>query len=232
MKILLSSILILLNAFFSPSLWADFSWPTFHHAPGMEIDWTADRMIYNGMPMKVENFKCECSSEELLEYYRKRWEKEKKKVVENTLGQFQQIAFADRKYFHAVMVKADSLNADHTVGRITISELPNIKQKHYVLGDGVPKAGDSRIVNDVQDAMPGKRSRTVLMSNNRTVQENTDYYRNYYRSKGWKSYLRPLNEKFGMQAISYSHENKDVNIVIHERNGESHILFNEVTEVR
>ena len=189
-------------------------------------------MIYNGMPMKVESFKCDCSEKKLLDYYRKRWEKERKQIVENNLGTYRQIAFADRKYFHAVVVKSDTLNSNQSVGRITISEIPSGNQKHYVMGDGVPQTGDTQIINDVHDAMPGKRSRTVLMSNNKSVQGNYDYYTNYYRAKGWKSYLRPINHTIGAQAISYSQDNKDVNIVIYKEGGQSHILFNEVTEVR
>lgn len=228
MKLSLTFILFL----FSELVWAEFQWPTFHYAPGMEIIWTADRMVYNGMPMKVENFKCECSVEEILAYYRGRWEKERKKVVENDLGVYLQIGFADRKFFYAIVVRPDSLDFEHAVGRITISEMPNARMKRYVMGNGVPKPADSHIINDVQDAMPGKRSRTILMSNDGTVQENADYYRNYYRSKGWKSYLRPINNEIGAQAISYSLENKDVNIVIHTRDGRSQILFNQVTELR
>ena len=225
-------IVLVLLVFFSHSAMAGFSWPTFHYAPDMEINWTADRMIYNGMPMKVENFKCECTVEDLLAYYQGRWEKEKKKVMQQNLGDFEQIGFADRKYFYAVVVKPDSLDVNYSVGRITISELPDNKQKRYVLGEGIPKYGDSQVVNDVHDAMPGKRSRTVLMTNYKSVEENATFYRNYYRNKGWKSYLRPINREIGAQALSYSFKNKDANIVIHRRNGQSSILFNEVTEVR
>lgn len=225
-------IFLLFLGLYLPIAYAEFSWPTFHHAPGMEIDWTADRMIYNGMPMKVESFKCDCSAQDLLDYYRARWEKERKQVVENNLGTFRQIAYGDRKYFHAVMVKPDSRNPKQSSGRITISEIPSANQKSYMLGAGVPQTGDTRIINDVHDAMPGKRSRTVLMSNSRSVQQNYEFYSNYYQAKGWKSYLRPINPSIGAQAISYSKGNRDINIVIHTEGGESQILFNEVTEVR
>jgi hypothetical protein len=198
----------------------------------MEIEWTADRMMYNGMPMKVETFKCDCSDQHLIDYYRQRWEKEKKQVVENRLGTFRQIGYADRKLFHAVMVKPDSLDPNQSVGRITVSEIPGDDQKSYVLGEGVPQTGDTRVINDVYDSMPGKRSRTILMHNGKSVQENYDFYTNYYRAKGWKSYLRPISSSIGAQAISYSLKNKDVNIVIYQQGGRSQILFNEVTEVR
>lgn len=211
---------------------ADFSWPSFHHAPGMTIDWQADRMVYNGLPMKVETFKCECSEESLLEYYRTRWDRENKQIIENDLGAYKQIGFADRKYFYAVMVKPDSLDFEHSVGRITISEIPTAKHKAYVMGGGVPQVGETQIINDVHDAMPGRRSRTVLMNNSRSVSQNVEYYRKYYKKKGWKSYLRPINSEIGSQAISYSQDNKDVNIVIHSRDGKTQVLFNEVTEVR
>ena len=79
--------------------------------------------------------------------------------------------------------------------------------------------------------MPGKRSRTVLMINSLTFQDNVDLYRNYYESKGWKSFLRPVNPSLGIQAISYGDRNVDANVVIHEEGGNSHILFNEIEEV-
>ena len=209
-----------------------WAWPTVHHAPGMDIEWVADRMVYNGVPMKVENFSCDCEAEEVLEYYRQRWDREHRETVENDLGEFSQIAYGDRRYFVAVMVRPDPRDWSSSVGRITVSEMPEEGRHDVVLGEGVPKAvPDTQVINDIHDAMPGKRSRTVLMINHLSVEDNTRFYHSYYSNMGWKSYLRTIDPELGVQAISYSHKNRDANVVIHEEGGNSHILFNEVEEV-
>ena len=88
------------------------------------------------------------------------------------------------------------------------------------------------MINDVYDVMPGKKARTVLFTNDKTIMQNYDYYAKYYQSKGWKAYLGQINSEIGSQALSYSQENKDVNIVIYEQDGQTVVLYNEVTEGR
>jgi len=207
-----------------------FAWPTFKHAPGLEIEWATEKMIYNGLPMKVENFKCDCSMEDVLEYYRRYWGRKKQGYVENDLGDYQQLVRGEKKYLYTVMVKAAPDNFDHSVGRLVISPIPDEEQERYVMGEGVPAKGDPTVVSDVYDAVPGKRSRTVLMMSNLSVEENAKYYHNYYTTRGWKPYLRPMADDMGVQALSFSHKKKDTNIVITDVGFQTSVLYNEVTD--
>jgi hypothetical protein len=207
------------------------AWPSFDRPDFVETDWTADDMVYNGVRMYIENIHCDCQYEKILNFYRKHWaegEIDEKGFVENDLGELKQISRGDENYFFSVQVKPDPKDAEKTVGRLVISELPGNRSTKVILGSGVPMMGDSEVVSDISDAMPGKRARTVLLLNEKSIVDNMDFYRMHYESAGWNSFLTPVDPSVGSQALSYRKDSVDVNIAIHEQEGVSVVLFNEV----
>ena len=204
-------------------------WPKFHQAPGMEVNWGADKMVYNGIHLKIETFTCECSSESILDYYRMRWGRLDQGFVETESGPYRQIARSDGKYFFNVQVKDVP---DGSTGRLSISPIPQEKYGEVpVLGVGVPMLAGTQVINDISDSMPNKRSRTVMLINQSSMVENTKFYKRYYESRGWRPMMVTVDPKVGSQALSYQKKKQDANIVVLQQDGESHILFNEVKSV-
>ncbi|MEZ5539498.1 MAG: hypothetical protein R3E63_06000 [Pseudomonadales bacterium] len=210
--------------------WAQ-AWPSFDRPDFIETEWTADDMVYNGVRMYIENIHCDCQYEKILNYYRKHWaegEIDEKGFVENDLGELKQISRGDEKYFFSVQVKADPLDAEKSVGRLVITELPGNRATKVELGGGIPMVGNSEVVSDISDSMPGKRARTVVLLNEKSIVDNMDFYRMHYENAGWSSFLTPVNPSVGSQALSYRKDGVDINIAIHEQAGASVVLFNEV----
>ena len=207
------------------------AWPTFDRPDFVETDWTANDMVYNGVHMYIENIHCDCQYEKILNFYRKHWaegEIDEKGFVENDLGELKQISRGDEKYFFSVQVKSDPKDAEKSVGRLVITELPGNRSTTVALGSGVPMMGNSEVVSDISDAMPGKRARTVLLLNEKSIVDNMDFYRMHYENAGWNSFLTPVDPSVGSQALSYRKNGVDVNIAIHDQAGVSVVLFNEV----
>ena len=205
--------------------------PTFDRPDFVETDWTANDMVYNGVHMYIENIHCDCQYEKILNFYRKHWaegEIDEKGFVENDLGELKQISRGDEKYFFSVQVKSDPTDAEKSVGRLVITELPGNRSTTVALGSGVPMMGNSEVVSDISDAMPGKRARTVLLLNEKSIVDNMDFYRIHYENAGWNSFLTPVDPSVGSQALSYRKNGVDVNIAIHDQAGVSVVLFNEV----
>ncbi len=213
--------------------WAQ-AWPSFERPDYVETDWTANDMVYNGVRMYIENIHCDCQYEKILNYYRKHWaegEIDDKGFVENDLGELKQISRGDEKYFFSVQVKADPNDAEKSVGRLVITELPGNRTAKVELGAGVPMMGSSEVVSDISDSMPGKRARTVVLLNEKSIVDNMDFYRMHYENAGWNSFLTPVDPSVGSQALSYRKDGVDINIAIHEQAGISVVLFNEVKSV-
>lgn len=208
------------------------AWPSFDRPDFVETDWVAGDMVYNGNRMYIENITCDCHYEKILAFYRKHWaEIDEKGFVENDLGELQQISRGNEDYFFSVQVKRDPADPEKTVGRLVITELPGKRSVKVVLGSGVPMMGDSEVVSDISDAMPGKRARTVLLLNEKSIVDNMDFYRSHYEKAGWNSFLVPVDPSVGSQALSYRKDSVDINIAIHEQAGVSVVLFNEVKTV-
>lgn len=212
---------------------AHASWPHFPHAPNMESEWIADQLVYNGVPMWVEQFHCICSTEKVLDYYRRRWGRLEYSYVENQVGEFKQISRGDEGFFYTVQVKEKPNSEGESHGRLSITAVPPHGSEPPELGAGVPQPGFSQILNDIHDAVPGKKIRTVALYNDLDMMSNTNYYRAYFSQKGWKSMLQTVAPEKGSQALSFTKEGRDVNIVIYPGlNGQSNILYNEVEVVQ
>ncbi len=218
---------------FAFSIKVNASWPSFPHAPNMESEWIADQMVYNGVPMWVEQFSCICSVEKVLDYYRRRWGRLEHGFVENEMGEYKQISRGEEGFFFSVQVKEKNNGEGESEGRLSITAVPPAGSEPPVLGAGVPQPDFSRVLNDVQDAVPGKRIRTVALYNDMDMMTNTNFYRTHFSERGWKSMLQTVKPEKGSQALSFTYKNKDVNIVIYPgQNGQSNILYNEVELVR
>lgn len=221
-NVLLASVLLLLPL-------AALAWPRFDRPDDVKVDWVASDVVRNGVPMYIENIHCDCAYEKILAFYRKLWANiDEKGYVETDLGKMQQISRGDEKYFYSVQVMPDPTDLEKSQGRLVISEMPNKENQNVVLGEGVPMLNDSKVMTDIYDSMPGKKSRTVMLLNANSIVENMQFYRAHYESLGWKSFLFPVNPDVGSQALSYQQGNVDVNIAIHDEEGVSVVVVNEV----
>ncbi len=212
-------------------IWPMFlqAWPKFDRPDFIKTDWVAGNIVRNGMPMHIENITCDCSYEKILDFYRTLWaDIDEKGFVETDLGDLQQISRGDEKYFYSVQIKADPGDAQRSVGRLVITEMPGPDGQKVVLGEGIPMLNDSTVMTDIVDTMPGKVSRTVLLVNSKGIVENMTFYRSHYQTLGWKSFLFPVNPNMGSQALSYQNGKDDVNITITDESGSSVVLVNHV----
>ena len=53
------------------------------------------------------------------------------------------------------------------------------------LGNKIPKMSGSRVFNDIKTKDPGKNGRTVALFNDFTVENNANFYRDYYTGHGF-----------------------------------------------
>ena len=52
---------------------ASLRMPEFEIMRGMKTEWVADKMIYNGHPMTIQNFSANRSSEDVMRHFASRW---------------------------------------------------------------------------------------------------------------------------------------------------------------
>ena len=208
------------------------AWPEFEKSVRMEATWAAEHIVYNGMPMRIENFECQCQVDDVLDFYRARWSRLTHGYVENDLGLFQQISRGTQRFFFSVQVRAEDLDASASVGRLSIMKLPQRESDLLALGSDVPRFDGSEVITDIQDAVPGKRIRTVTLANSRSLVDNRNYYEKQYSPMlGWEPLLVPISPERGNQALSFQRRDVEINIVLYSSRLGTNVLFNEVKRV-
>jgi hypothetical protein len=210
--VLCSSILFV-SMIWSGTLLAD---PKFPPPPDSTIGKLGESMIVNGIAMDIRQFVSNRSVEQVLEFYRQYWPagtEEKPGYTEtDILEPWNIITRVEDGYLMTVQVT--SSNGRGSSGLLGMSRLPD-PEKLPELGKGFPKMRGSHVLNDVMTEDIGKHGRTLQMTNQASVENNTNFYRNHYVNQGWGIDLDQAISGGDTHSLRFSQGKKNVNIVIH-----------------
>ncbi len=184
----------------------------------------ANNMVINGLPSMVYYFETSRKMEELLEFYRQRWDESAAKKAgyrEATAGPWHVISRLEGRYLFTV--QAQQKDSFTTKGYLAIGDLQAI-DRHNDPGKGVPKMNGSKVINDLTSYDPGKKGRTLMIANNFSVSGNSDYYRNYYLSRGWGQLIDQAGND--SQVLAYSRYGKEAHLVITKAGGSTMVVMN------
>lgn len=162
-----------------PSVALAGSWPSAPLPAGTRTDEVAQHIVFNGLDMRAQTFTSSHSQDDLVEFYRKAWDKE---VVVNRLGPAQVIGHRDGDYYITVQVSSSGSGSKGNIGIVDVADAP----KHFVPGKGLPAPAGSKVFNDIaypDDSVP---ARTVAMRNSLSPAQNTAYFREHLVADGWK----------------------------------------------
>jgi hypothetical protein len=181
-------------------------------------------MVINGLPSVVHYFETDRKLEELLDFYRQRWDESAAKKAgyrEAEVGPWHVISKIDGRYL--LTVQAQQKDAFTTKGYLAIGDLSAVQNKKDQ-GKGVPKMSGSKIVNDLVSNDPGKKGRTMMIANGFSVSSNTDYYRNYYLSRGWGQLMDQGSND--AQVLAFTRYGKEAHLVINKTGGSTIVVMN------
>ena len=189
--------------------------PKFPPPPGSKIGLIAEHMVINGIEMNVRQFNSKRSVEEVLEFYREFWpkgtEKEPGYTETDALEPWQIITRVEEGYLMTVQVTAAGQKGSS--GLLGISKLPD-PENLPKLGKKIPKMSGSKVFNDIKTKDIGKNGRTVALVNDFTVQNNANFYRDYYTSQGYQLDLDKTVSGGDSHAQRFSQRGDVVTIVI------------------
>jgi len=179
---------ILLFSFLSPALLA--APPDFPPPPKAVVEWVGKDMDVNGIKSAVRSFHTRKSIEKVVEFYRREW---KRPVAKDMPGFMETIDAApwyiisrvEDGYLLTVQVQVKKNDDSGSWGYLSMSPLPGKNNSNSELGKGTPKMSGSHVLSEIQSNDPGKKARTMIISNNHSVSSNVTFYRNHYQGKGW-----------------------------------------------
>jgi len=191
--------------------------PKFPPPPGSKIGLITDSMVFNGVEMSVRQFNSKRSVEEVLEFYREFWPKGTEKqpgyTETDALEPWQLITRVEEGYLMTVQVTAAGRKG--STGLLGMSKLPD-PENLPKLGNNIPKMSGSQVFNDIKTKDPGKNGRTVALLNDFTVENNANFYRDYYTGHGYGLDLDKSVSGGDSHAQRFSQRGKVVTIVINK----------------
>ncbi|MCH8262839.1 MAG: hypothetical protein IIA77_07300 [Proteobacteria bacterium] len=200
-------------------LWSGivFAAPKFPPPPGSKIGLIAESMVFNGVEMDVRQFNSKRSVEEVLEFYREFWPKGTEKqpgyTETDALEPWQLITRVEGGYLMTVQVTAAGRRG--STGLLGMSRLPD-PENLPKLGKNIPKMSGSRVFNDIKTKDIGKNGRTVALLNDFTVENNANFYRDYYSGHGFGLDMDKTVSGGDSHALRFSKRGQVVTIVINK----------------
>ena len=189
--------------------------PKFPPPPGSKIGLIAESMVFNGIEMDVRQFNSKRSVAEVLEFYRQFWptgtEEEPGYTETDILEPWQLITRVEDGYLMTVQVTAAGRKG--STGLLGMSRLPD-PENLPKLGKKIPKMSGSRVFNDIKTRDPGKNGRTVALINDFTVENNANFYRDYYSGHGFGLDMDKTVSGGDSHAQSFSKRGEVMTIVI------------------
>lgn len=184
------------------------------------------KMVIKGLPSTVHFFEAEKGLEEVLRFYRQRWEKGegvKQGYREVEVPPWTIISRLSGGGRYLLTVQAQGDGPFQSMGYLAVADLKGMN-KIPEPGRGVPKMKGSQVIDDLTSYDPGKKGRTLLLSNKFSVESNSEYYRNYYTGRGWGTLLDASND--GGQALAFGRFGKEAHIVITHNFDSTQVVIN------
>ena len=164
--------------------------PDFPPPPDASVEWVGQNIELNGIKSSIRAFHTKNSIEKVVSFYRKEW---KRPIEKGKPGYMETIASApwyiisriEDGYLLTVQVQINEKDPSSSWGYLSRSPLPSNSKKAPELGKSIPTIPGSIVMTEMKSDDPGKKAKTVVISNTHSVRNNADFYRSHYQNKGW-----------------------------------------------
>lgn len=199
-------------------------WPDTLTPDGVEPQWAADEMIFNGVPMRIFTFDYPPGSEALRRFYQDAWDRQGVEHKSVKQGKWWVLSSLQGDYYTTVQITPIGAAAYAQVGISRISELRTSAPP----GEGVPVLPRSDIISDITAKDAGRISRTVIVRNQHSVGSNYNYYLNHYRSHDWTAVRKNLDQSRRGARLGFAKNDRELDVVIKRQGRDVSIMTVEV----
>ena len=178
----------------------------------------ADDLVFNGVDMSITGFDTNKSPEDIYQFYQDAWQGE---IKESAFGDW--IIYSHLKEGLLYTVQFQQLDKLQISGTLTISNLPSLQKKQLKgLGEGFPKARNTRVANDIKAYDGLRESRHLLLVNKMSVASNMVFYKSALTGQGWVLQHGESGSPEG-KALLFAKENSTLNVAMTSRDGQTFI---------
>lgn len=186
-----------------------------------------EKMVINGLPSTVYRFETHETVEALLGFYRDQWRgKGKNGYREAHVEPWYVLSRLENNYLYTVQVKEEG--SFSISGYLAVGDLAAMR-KTLKNDKPVPLMDGSTVLNDVISFDPGKKGRTVMLANKYSASGNSQFYRNYFRDRGWATLMDSSSDESFV--LAFKKRNLETHLVISTVQGVTHVVMNMVEEI-
>jgi len=165
--------------------------PEFPFPKNMVVVLAAKNIEYNGIPTQIYQFHTDDSIAEVVEFYDKEWDD----LDEVDFGDLKILSHRDDDYLLTVQIERESDLRTH--GTLSIAPMfkllggsrHKLRKKIKAVGADFPALSNTEFISDLVADEIGGESRSLLFSNEYSVERNIEFYRTKMMADGWKSVI-------------------------------------------
>lgn len=163
-----------------------------------QLQWVAENMRLNGVPMQIKELTTEQTPQQVLAFYKRRWGDSPPYFHEYEVSGMPVIATLRNGCFYTVQVQSYGRGAKALLGISTKPEGGQFKAP----GAGFPNMAGSKVLNDIDHFDAGKTGRTILLTNSYSPDANLNFYRRTLADDGWSAVIdRPVEGNKGISHV-------------------------------
>lgn len=195
--------------------------------PWMETVLVAEKMVINGLPSEVHRFSANKSAREVVAFYRQSWQRNERGETPGcsivTSDPWVVVTRLERRRY-LLTVQVRSIDHFSVIGYLSVADLK--RPDDAIKTNNVPMPGGSKIISDVVSYDPGRKGRTIMLTNDRSVQENSSFYMKHYTGRNW-SVLMDQQQAKG-HVLFFQRRNNEAKVVVSRASGTTHVVINTV----
>lgn len=207
-------------------------WPRIPWPPGAKVFWIAEYIEQNTIPMQIRGIESGEPLETVSRYYEK-WLADKKGYGVSTAGPLRVLGARFGEYQVTVQLSA---GPSGTVGRLVaavvydeIRDEQALQERAARIGKGFPRPPGSQVVSDTLSFDEGQRNRTIVVTNNVSVEANALYLREQMIRLGWTLVQDRTVEGGLRSALVFRRNGEEMVVAISRRDDAYFIVASQTT---
>ena len=178
-----------------------------------------------GMKLRIRKFTSRLSPEQVIGFYQQLWPED---GALTPLPPWQMIGRAHKGKFYNVQVQSQGRGS---WGYLSVSDLPKRIEDNSleISKKDFPMLSGSQVIDDQRHQDPHKRGRTLMISNQFSIDANSKFYLEHYRRLGWKVSGNTQGSRLRGRVLVLQKGNDLLNLTIQKLAGGTYVVANTVS---
>jgi hypothetical protein len=203
--------------------------PKFPYSDDMNVLIIAKQMVYNGVMMNAYQFSTRKSESDVVSFYEDEWGTDEMNNI--LFGDWRVLAHRDGDHLFTVQIEQGNNLTTH--GTLSVSPMFAIVDKGAKkigkmaddIGKNFPVPNGSKFMSDMVTEDLGRKTRTLMFSNSKSISHNMDYYQNkMVNHDNWSMLPTESTKSKEAGALALGKNGQELNLSFVRRSGKTYAI--------